>query len=222
MTGTVTLRNPSEVQRLLKCDNTTPAGLYLLLSRIAGNHFRGSTVVAGGTNNKLDIIAIHGLNGHAFNSWTVDDVIWLRDLLPEQVPDARVLLSGYNVNLVEDTTMSRIKEHARLFIKSLQGLEEIMRGLIISQLLLFVQLSPPAETLRYFVCHSLGGLVLKQVCRRIEVARILVNIARISFRVNAKQQQLLSTLENDSVDRMDLAHSFRELRSKLKLGSFCQ
>ncbi|KAI9462626.1 hypothetical protein F5148DRAFT_1286402 [Russula earlei] len=232
MTGTVTLRNPSEVQRLLKRDNTTPAGIYRLSSRIAiDSHFRGFTVVAGGTNNKLDIIAIHGLNGHAFNSWTVDDVMWLRDLLPEQVPDARVMLYGYTANLVDDTTVSRIKEHARLFIRSLQGLEEIEKRRVI------------------FICHSLGGLVLKQALIYIRnqseysalrdvaigviflgtphrgsphanLARILVNIARISFRANAKQ--LLATLEKDSANLMDLSHSFREISSKMRLGSFCE
>ncbi|KAI9452030.1 Alpha/Beta hydrolase protein, partial [Russula earlei] len=177
------------------------------------------------------IIAIHGLDGHAFNSWTANGVMWLRDLLPEQVPDARVLLYGYNANLVKDASRSRIKEHARLFIKSMQGLEEIQKRRII------------------FVCHSLGGLVLKQalifirneteysVLRDValgviflgtphrgsphaNLARILVNIARISFRVNAKQ--LLSTLEKDSSDLMDLAHSFKELHSKLRLASFCE
>ncbi|KAI9460337.1 hypothetical protein F5148DRAFT_259058 [Russula earlei] len=232
MTGTVTLRNTSEVPRLLKLDNTTPAGPLHVASRIAvDDHFHGFTVVAGGTNSDLDIIAIHGLDGHAFNSWTANGVMWLRDLLPEQVPDARVLLYGYNANLVKDASRSRIKEHARLFIRSLKGLEGIQKRRII------------------FVCHSLGGLVLKQalifirneseylVLRDValgaiflgtphrgsphaDMARILVNITRISFHANAKQ--LLSEITKDSDGLMDLAHSFKELRSELKFASFCE
>ncbi|KAI9462633.1 hypothetical protein F5148DRAFT_218652 [Russula earlei] len=148
MTGTITLRSMSEVQKLLKIDKfSLSASSFPVEStlRVAiDTHFHGLTVVAGGDNRKLDIIAIHGLNGHAFDSWTVDNVMWLRDLLPKQVPDARVLLYGYNANVIKDASRARIQEHARLFIRCLQGLEEIQKRRVI------------------FICHSLGGLVLKQ------------------------------------------------------------
>ncbi|KAI9462631.1 fungal fruit body lectin-domain-containing protein [Russula earlei] len=232
MTATVTLRKTSEVQRLLKLDNTTQTGPYSVASRIAIDvHFQGFTVVAGGSNSDLHIVAIHGLNGHAFDSWTVDDVMWLRDLLPAQVPDARVLLYGYNANIIQDASRSRIQEHARLFIKLLQGLAEIQKRRII------------------FICHSLGGLVLKQALVFIrnenvystlrdvalgviflgtphggsahaDMAQILVNITRISFRANAKQ--LLTAIKKDSVSLLDLAHSFKEFHSELKIASFCE
>jgi hypothetical protein len=43
------------------------------------------------------IIAIHGLDGHRRRSWTADNgVLWLRDLLPEVLPAARVITYGYN------------------------------------------------------------------------------------------------------------------------------
>src|SRR5882757_288470 len=42
------------------------------------------------------IVAIHGLDGHREDSWTVNGVLWLRDLLPEKVPRARILTYGYD------------------------------------------------------------------------------------------------------------------------------
>ncbi|KAI9431999.1 Alpha/Beta hydrolase protein [Russula earlei] len=234
MTGTITLRNMSEVQKLLEVDefSLSEGNAFPVEStrRVAiDTHFHGLTVIAGGDDSKLDIIAIHGLNGHAFNSWTVDDgVMWLRDLLPAQVPDARVLLYGYNANVIEDASRSRIQEHARLFIKFLQGLAEIQKRRVI------------------FICHSLGGLVLKQALvfiRNEKVystlrdvalgviflgtphggsahADIAQDITRISFRANANQ--LLSDIKKDSASLMDLAYSFKEFHSELKIASFCE
>lgn len=43
------------------------------------------------------IVAIHGLDGHLTQSWTAENgTQWLRDLLPEKVPYARVLTYGYD------------------------------------------------------------------------------------------------------------------------------
>ncbi|KAL1634772.1 hypothetical protein SLS56_002174 [Neofusicoccum ribis] len=45
-----------------------------------------------GVNPQLDIIAIHGLNGHREKTWTADNgVLWLQELLPAEIPHARIL-----------------------------------------------------------------------------------------------------------------------------------
>jgi len=44
------------------------------------------------------IIAIHGLDGDREKSWTSGNVLWLRDLLPSEIPNARILTYGYNAN----------------------------------------------------------------------------------------------------------------------------
>jgi hypothetical protein len=41
------------------------------------------------------IVAIHGLDGDREISWMV---LWLRDLLPKEIPYARTLSYGYNAN----------------------------------------------------------------------------------------------------------------------------
>lgn len=45
------------------------------------------------------IVALHGLNGHREKTWTAENgVHWLRDLLPEDLPQARILCWGYDAN----------------------------------------------------------------------------------------------------------------------------
>jgi hypothetical protein len=42
------------------------------------------------------LIAIHGLDGHREESWTHENgVLWLRDLIPQKIPNARVLTYGH-------------------------------------------------------------------------------------------------------------------------------
>ena len=46
---------------------------------------------------QFSIVAVHGLDGHLEKSWTADNgVLWLRDLLPERIPHARILTYGYD------------------------------------------------------------------------------------------------------------------------------
>lgn len=67
------------------------------------------------------IIALHGLNGHAYNTWVYNDdrqsdsseVMWLRDFLPDSAPTARIAVYGYNSALVgSNTSVSGIKDFA--------------------------------------------------------------------------------------------------------------
>ena len=47
------------------------------------------------------IIAIHGLGGSAFKTWTdKDEHLWLRDSLPAHVPTARIMTYGYASTVV--------------------------------------------------------------------------------------------------------------------------
>ncbi|KMP09096.1 TPR repeat [Coccidioides immitis RMSCC 2394] len=48
-----------------------------------------------------DLVAIHGLNGDAFETWTHKEsrVMWLRDLLPRELPNVRIMTFGYNARL---------------------------------------------------------------------------------------------------------------------------
>jgi hypothetical protein len=48
------------------------------------------------------IVAVQGLGGHGFGSWkaTGNADMWLRDFLPDKVKNSRILIYGYNADLV--------------------------------------------------------------------------------------------------------------------------
>ena len=48
------------------------------------------------TNVRVSIVAVHGLGGHPYDTWTHDNgIMWLRDLLPLDMSDARIMTWGY-------------------------------------------------------------------------------------------------------------------------------
>jgi hypothetical protein len=101
----------------------------------------------------VDIIAIHGLNGHYDKTWSTesaegDRVNWLKDFLPHRIPYARILSYGYN------STVQFSKSAAGVNTFAEQLLEDILS----------VRLHP-MERMRpiLFICHSLGGIVFKKV-----------------------------------------------------------
>ncbi|CCA76425.1 related to tetratricopeptide repeat domain protein-Neosartorya fischeri [Serendipita indica DSM 11827] len=108
----------------------------------------GFLELASGTNPIVDIIAIHGLDGHRERTWTAGNgVLWLRDLLSIDIPNARILVYGYDADTRsrECVSTQTIYQHADKFLKSLsrQRIDHPRRPII-------------------FIAHSLGGIVLKQ------------------------------------------------------------
>lgn len=73
------------------------------------------------------IIAIHGLNGHAFDTWehrnnSGERFMWLRDGLPERIPGARILIYGYSVNVQSVVETGRLRTFADDFLEKLRQL----------------------------------------------------------------------------------------------------
>lgn len=53
------------------------------------------------------IVAVHELNGHRDKTWTAkNDVNWLQDLLPSDIPNARILSWGYDANTHSSSQIS--------------------------------------------------------------------------------------------------------------------
>lgn len=57
------------------------------------------------------LVAIHGLNGHALETWTHKQsrVMWLRDLLPQALPNIRIMTYGYNAKFRNFTAQQDIR-----------------------------------------------------------------------------------------------------------------
>lgn len=69
------------------------------------------------------IIAVHGLNGHRESSWTDEPsgVMWLKALLPQQVPNARILTFGFDADTLKlsDVSHLTLNDHAMSLIMEL-------------------------------------------------------------------------------------------------------
>lgn len=96
----------------------------------------------------VDIVAVHGLMGDPFETWTKDGKLWLRDFVPEQLPDARIFTFGYNSSVAFSSSVSGIDDFARDLLLRL----ELERSAASED-------RPPPIV---FVCHSLGGIVVKK------------------------------------------------------------
>lgn len=72
------------------------------------------------------IVFVHGLTGGREKTWTYKqgdtEILWPRDLLPSDIPQARIMAFGYDVDVVrfwERTSQSRIANHANNLVSSL-------------------------------------------------------------------------------------------------------
>ena len=103
-------------------------------------------------------IALSGLGAHAFGSWKARDssFLWLRDKLPGDLPNARVLIYGYDTKLVDSHSCQNLDDLAISFRASLENITE----------------NPSHRRSFVFIAHSLGGLVLKKAQVRMAAADI--------------------------------------------------
>jgi hypothetical protein len=75
------------------------------------------------------IVAVHGLNGDPYKTWTTKSgVFWLKDLLPIDIKNARILTFGYNANTTSfmgSTSSDRILQHAQTLVAQLNADREV-------------------------------------------------------------------------------------------------
>lgn len=58
------------------------------------------------------LVALSGLNSHAFGSFKVkgDSFMWLRDSLPAKLPGTRILIYGYDTQLVGSRSFQTLQD----------------------------------------------------------------------------------------------------------------
>lgn len=100
---------------------------------------------------KLDIVALHGIKGDAYHTWTEKngkiENFWLRDQLPNELPGARIFSYGYDADVLFSRATGTIEDFAITLLEDLvrerKGDSNQQRRII-------------------FICHSMGGIVLKK------------------------------------------------------------
>ncbi|KAI0466974.1 ribonuclease-like protein p/mrp subunit [Xylaria cf. heliscus] len=112
------------------------------------------TEVYRGKNPDVDIVAVHGINGDAFNTFSSknNNRFWLGDpdMLPHDVENSRILTYRYPASvatLLGSTSSDRILQHAQTMIAELVADRE---------------LEDATERPIIFICHSLGGIIVKR------------------------------------------------------------
>ncbi|KAJ2996179.1 hypothetical protein NUW58_g1058 [Xylaria curta] len=110
--------------------------------------------VDGGANSDelVDIVAVHGLSDDSIEAWTDPDVDinWLRDLLPKHVKPARILTYGYDASpalFLSNGAPLAIQRSAECLVQELYADRKLSNAL---------------ERPIIFVCHGLGGIVVKK------------------------------------------------------------
>lgn len=93
------------------------------------------------------IVAVHGLNGHWKRTWTAKNgSFWLTDFLPVQHPTARIMSYGWN-SAVFGKAVTNLRDEAEMLLQYLGDKRDGDRR----------------KKPLLFICHSLGGLLVKKV-----------------------------------------------------------
>ncbi|CAI6098976.1 unnamed protein product, partial [Clonostachys chloroleuca] len=106
----------------------------------------------------VDIIVVTGLGGYALGSWKSpnSDDVWLRDFLPKDVPNIRVLLYGYDTTLPGSLLKQSIGD---------------LGGALLEQINAYRARDKTSHRPIIFIGYSLGGLLIKEMLIRVRRKR---------------------------------------------------
>lgn len=185
----------------------------------------------------IDIVAVHGLNGHRLRTWThidpdtKEETLWLRDLLPQHFPTARIMTFGYSAEIWNDKVKLPLSSHAETLLHAL-----------------LVRRERQDETWKdrpiIFIVHSMGGILIKQallkaipneagyasICSSTlgiaffgtphggsHLASVLSVVATITPGVSGTHGKLLA---EGSADLKQLSWDFNQIANRYKFVSF--
>ena len=98
----------------------------------------------------IDVVAVHGLQGDAYKTWEHDNgSLWLRDFLPADIPNARIMTFGYDSTVAFSKSVAKIEDKALELLNHLSAKRSVVAAGSSSKPIVFI-------------CHSLGGIVVKK------------------------------------------------------------
>ncbi|KAL8375128.1 hypothetical protein RB599_001725 [Gaeumannomyces hyphopodioides] len=94
----------------------------------------------------VDLVAVHGLGGHRTRTWQHPETraYWLQEFVPADIKNARVVAYGYNSAVAFSKSTAGVEDFARDMLERLKTVRQDSDRPII------------------FICHSMGGLVVKK------------------------------------------------------------
>ncbi|KAK7932936.1 hypothetical protein LTR80_011555 [Exophiala xenobiotica] len=160
----------------------------------------------------IDTVAVHCLGRDAIDTWThpKSKKFWLKDFLPQQISDARIMTFGYNAAAAFGQSTAEVIDHAKSLLASLgdkrEEPEEIqrpliciahsLRGIVVKQALLQARLEPLYQSIEE---ATLGLIFLGRLHRGSDKAtygKVLANVAQ--FISHRPLQRLLTALQTNS------------------------
>lgn len=71
-------------------------------------------------------MAVHGLGGDPYDTWKLpkSKAIWIKDFLPQKIPDARIMTFGYNADAAFGQSTADIIDHAKSLLSGLKDKRE--------------------------------------------------------------------------------------------------
>ncbi|CAI6057675.1 unnamed protein product, partial [Clonostachys chloroleuca] len=96
--------------------------------------FYGITLLFEGENATVDIIAVHGLGSHPIGGFQSKETraVWLRDFLPNDFPNSRILVYGYGSAITDKDSKISIEGLARSFLDSYKAFRQTTETLILA------------------------------------------------------------------------------------------
>lgn len=82
----------------------------------------------------ISLVAIHGLAGDPFATWTHvnGQPMWLRDLLPQVLPNVRIMTYGYNASLRNFTANQNVRSIAANLLAELVDIRTGVKVSVVS------------------------------------------------------------------------------------------
>lgn len=118
----------------------------------------------------IDIVAIHGLTGDNRTTWEANDVYWLRDFLPSDLPGVRVFSFGYKAGVSNSTGTAGLDSWAQELLNYVKMTLRRPQAKVSNSFLftsfaqLIAAIQNPYRPI-FLVCHGMGGILAKKVSR---------------------------------------------------------
>lgn len=107
------------------------------------------------STSAVDIVAVHGITGDAYGTWTHDNgTMWLRDLIPNDLPGVRVFSYGYPAKVFFTLGTGGLEDFSRGLLEGLRGErrgKEVFHKPTLSKMCLLIIFSMRSVQLYLFV-----------------------------------------------------------------------